>query len=458
MPPAPAASTPPAGLPARQLAHQLLTLVLRRGQNFGDAVADLPKLNSLPERDRAFTRLLVLTTLRRLGQIDAVLGQHLQLKTTPAAVVDILRLTAAQLWWLETPPHAAVDMAVRLAVYTNQPHLKGLVNAVARKLSAAPVPADSAIKLLPDWLLQSWTAAYGADAVSAIARQQILEPPLDITVKKDAAAWAQKLNAVLLPTGSLRLTDAGKVEDLPGYGEGAWWVQDAAAALPAKLLGEVRGKTVVDIGAAPGGKTAQLAAAGANVIAVERNPARAETLKQNLQRLRLTAEIVVADALTWQPDRKVDAVLLDAPCSATGTLRRHPEIAWLKDRLDIRKQATAQTALLNHVGSWLPAGATLVYAVCSLQPEEGLHQVAALLANQPRLQRVPVPASAIGGLTACITPEGDLRTLPHQLPGGIDGFYAATLRADASTRTPGSERIDHFIERHKKTLRGLAEK
>ncbi len=434
MPPSAVPSSPPSGLPARQLAHQLLTLILRRGQNFGDAVADLPKLNSLPERDRAFTRLLVLATLRRLGQIDAVLAAHLQLKNTPAVVVDILRLTATQLWWLETPAHAAVDMAVRLAVYTNQPHLKGLVNAVARKLSAAPVPADSALKILPDWLLQSWTTAYGADAVSAIARQQVLEPPLDITVKADAAAWAVKLNAVLLPTGSLRLQDAGKVEDLPGYAEGAWWVQDAAATLPVKLLGDLRGKTIVDIGAAPGGKTAQLAAAGATVIAVERNPARAETLRQNLQRLRLNAEIVVADAVAWKPERPVDAVLLDAPCSATGTLRRHPEIAWLKDRLDIRKQASLQTALLNHVSGWLPAHATLVYAVCSLQPEEGLNQVAALLKSNQRLQRVAVAGPAIGGLTSCITPEGDLRTLPHQLPGGMDGFYASILKVDASAR------------------------
>ncbi len=434
MPPSAVPSSPPSGLPARQLAHQLLTQILRRGQNFGDAVVDLPKLNSLPERDRAFTRLLVLATLRRLGQIDAVLAAHLQLKNTPAAVVDILRLTATQLWWLETPAHAAVDMAVRLAVYTNQPHLKGLVNAVARKLSAAPVPADSALKILPDWLLQSWTTAYGADAVSAIARQQVLEPPLDITVKADAAAWAAKLNAVLLPTGSLRLQDAGKVEDLPGYAEGAWWVQDAAATLPVKLLGDLRGKTIVDIGAAPGGKTAQLAAAGATVIAVERNPARAETLRQNLQRLRLTAEIVVADAVAWKPERPVDAVLLDAPCSATGTLRRHPEIAWLKDRLDIRKQASLQTALLNHVSGWLPVHATLVYAVCSLQPEEGLNQVAELLKSNQRLQRVAVAGPAIGGLTACITPEGDLRTLPHQLPGGMDGFYASILKVDASAR------------------------
>ena len=315
---------------------------------------------------------------------------------------------------------------MQLAVQSGQARLKGLVNAVARKIAAAPVPQDSVKNLLPPWLLQSWTQAYGADAVNTIARAQLMEPALDISVKADAASWAEKLQASVLPRGSLR-RETGRVEDMPGYEDGAWWVQDAAAALPAQLLGDVHGKTVVDIGAAPGGKTAQLAAAGARVIAVERDPARAELLRSNLARLCLTAEIVVADAAQWKPSVAVDAVLLDAPCTATGTLRRHPEIAWQKSMLDVRRLAQQQTALLRHVAGWLPAGALLVYAVCSLQPEEGEGQIAALLRGNADLRRVPVMPPD----PAWRTPEGDLRTLPHQMKGGMDGFYAACLRKSA---------------------------
>ena len=415
---------------ARSLAHRLFGLVLRRGQNFGDAVAALPELGRLPERDRAFVRLLVLLTLRRLGQIDALLAPHVQLKVTPGPVVDVLRLTAAQLLWLKTPPHAAVDTAVVLTEQLKQPRLKGLVNAVARKIGLMDPPANDPQLILPGWLYQSWRDAYGMTALNAMVQQQVKEPALDITVKEDAAGWAEKFGAEILPTGSLRLKDAGRVEDLPGYAEGGWWVQDAAAALPARLLGDVRGKTIVDLGAAPGGKTAQLAAAGARVIAVERNPARAAVLQQNLARLKLTAEVVVADAGVWRPDGPVDGVLLDAPCTATGTLRRHPEIAWLKDRLDVQKLAAAQAALLRHVAGWLPVGVTLVYAVCSLQPEESEVQIEALLAENKALARVPVGADDLGGWGEALTPSGDLRTLPGLWAkrGGMDGFYAARLK------------------------------
>lgn len=436
--PAAPIQSPAAGLPSRVLAHQLLTLIVRQGQSFNDALVELPQMNPLPERDRAFVRLLVLLTLRRMGQIDAALAQHITMKNTPPAVVDILRLTAAQLWWLKTPAHAAVDSAVNLAEKRGQVKLKGLVNAVSRKLSAQPVPADNPAQILPQWLLQSWTQAYGADTVANMVRAQMMEPALDITVKSDAAEWAEKLQATVLPTGSLR-REAGRVDAMAGYDEGAWWVQDAAAVLPTKLLiamlgatgQDVRGKTIVDIGAAPGGKTAQLAAAGAKVIAVERNPDRAKLLRENLARLKLEAEIVVADATQWKPSQPVDAVLLDAPCSATGTLRRHPEIAWLKSRLDVLQQAKLQAALLRHVAGWLPAGGLLLYAVCSLQPEEGEQQITGLLAQNRGLSRVAVTPALLDGQTGWITPAGDLRTLPHQLKGGMDGFYAAALRKKA---------------------------
>ena len=419
-----------AGLATRALAHRLLGLVLRRGQSFGDAVAALPELDQLEERDRAFVRLLVLLTLRRLGQIDGLLGSHLQLKTTPGPVVDVLRLTAAQLLWLKTPPHAAVMTAVDLTEQLRQPRHKGLVNAVARKLSAMALPANDPQQILPAWLLQSWREAYGLPIVNAIVQQQLSEPPLDITVTGDRELWAQQFGAEVLPTGSLRLKDAGRIEALPGYQEGTWWVQDVAATLPAMMFGQVRGKTIVDLGAAPGGKTAQLAAAGAHVIAVERNPQRAQTLRQNLVRLHLDAEIVVADALTWRPSGAVDGVLLDAPCTATGTMRRHPEIAWLKNQLDVTKLATSQTALLQHVVSWLPVKVPFVYAVCSLQPAECEMQVDAVLAKHQFLRRVPLSGSELGGWAEAVTPLGDLRTLPSHWAslGGMDGFYAARLQ------------------------------
>jgi len=316
------------------------------------------------------------------------------------------------------------------------PHLKGLANAVLRRVAAEGVALlgdrDPARLNTPAWLWDSWTASYGEAATRAIAAAHLNEAPLDLTPRSDALFWAGQLDAELLPSGTLRRASGGIVSELPGFAEGAWWVQDAAAALPARLLGDVRGKTVADLCAAPGGKTAQLAQAGAHVVAVDRTDARLVRLRQNLARLKLTAETVVADATQWQGG-PFDAVLLDAPCSSTGTIRRHPDIPWLKREDDIATLTTLQRSLLARAVELVKPGGPLVYCTCSLEPEECEAIVTDLLTRDSRLRRCPVTGADVGGRDEFLTANGDLRTLPCHLPdatpqlGGMDGFYAARL-------------------------------
>jgi 16S rRNA (cytosine967-C5)-methyltransferase len=426
----------PAGRDARRAAFDLIRRVLRKGRALEQALADNPRLDALAPRDRAFARHLAATTLRRLGQIDAVLAQFLDkpLKPKLNAVQDLLRLGTAQLLFLQVPAHAAVDQTVGLAAGVRVGPHRGLLNAVLRRIDrerdGLTEGQDAARLNAPDWLYARWTEAYGADTAHAIAAAHLGEPPLDLTVKADPDAWADRLGAQRLPTGSLRLTGGtGEVRRLPGYRDGAWWVQDAAAALPARLLGDVAGRRVFDLCAAPGGKTAQLAAAGAHVMAVDRSAERLRQLEANLQRLDLAAATVAAELQTWTPPDPPDAVLLDAPCTATGTLRRHPDIAHLKRPEDVRQMAGLQAELLAAAAATLPAGATLVYAVCSLEPEEGVERVEALLRERSDLQRRPVDPAELGVPGAAITAAGDLRTLPCHWPdlGGLDGFYAARL-------------------------------
>jgi len=287
---------------------------------------------------------------------------------------------------------------------------------------------------LPPWLLARWSAHYGETTAREMALALGHEPSLDLTVKSDAAQWASRLHGEVLPTGSVRTVLHGAVTMLPGFTEGQWWVQDAAAALPVRLFGDIAGKSVADLCAAPGGKTAQLAQAGARVTALDRSPARVARLRENLNRLSLQAETVVADAVEWTgPVDGFDGVLIDAPCTSTGTIRRHPDVAWLRQESDIAAMTVLQQRLLKKSVSLLKSGGTLVYCTCSLEPEEGEQAVAALLAAEPALRRVPIEASEVSGLSEIITAEGDLRTLPSHLPhadpklGGLDGFYAARL-------------------------------
>lgn len=423
----------------RLLALDLLKTVLRRGQAFDESFNAHEGLSRLEKRDRAFAHLLVATVLRRLGQLDDVIAACLDKpQEIKADLRDILRLGSAQLLFLKTPPHAAVDTMVELAGRANAtaPY-KGLVNAVLRRLARegeALLAAQDAARLnTPDWLWLNWRKAWGVPQARALATAHLGEAPVDISVVKDPAGWAEKLAARLLPTGSLRLPpESPGVTELPGFEEGAWWVQDAAAALPVLLLGEVKGKRVLDLCAAPGGKTAQLLARGAVVTAVERSAPRAQRLRGNLARLRLSAEIVEEDALRFKPEAKFPFVLLDAPCTATGTTRRHPDVTRLKTPEDMERLCALQARLLDHaVTRLLAPGGKLVYAVCSLQPEEGERQIEALLERHPGLRREPLAPTELNGCADLITADGNLRCFPHlQFPGadgGMDGFFAARL-------------------------------
>jgi 16S rRNA (cytosine967-C5)-methyltransferase len=350
-----------------------------------------------------------------------------------------LLIGAAQILWMDVPDHAAVDLSVRL-VQSDRRAAKyaGLVNAVLRRCAREGAGIVEEVKAdtldIPPWLLKRWIAHYG----EATAREMALaighEPSLDLTVKSDASQWAARLHGELLPTGTVRTLLQGSVTMLPGFAEGQWWVQDAAAALPVRLFGDVKDKTIVDLCAAPGGKTAQLAHAGARVIALDRSPARVARLKDNLARLSLAAETVTADATEWQGEAGgFDGVLIDAPCTSTGTIRRHPDVAWLRHEADIPALVGLQKRLLQKAASLLKPGGTLVYCTCSLEVEEGEAQIAALLSAESSLKRVPAAASEVAGLSEILNSEGDLRTLPCHLPhadprlGGMDGFYAARL-------------------------------
>jgi 16S rRNA (cytosine967-C5)-methyltransferase len=425
-------SQPPS---ARHVALDLVGAVLRRRRPLDDAIDDNPAMHQLSGRDRAFARLLVATVLRRLGQIDALIADCLKTPLAPraAAVHDILRLGIAQLLFLRTPPHAAVATSVDIAHSRGFLSHKGLVNAVLRRLSIegpARVEKQDAARLnTPDWLWQSWRRAYGEATARAIATAHLKEAPLDLTLRQDSALWAERLQGTLLPTGTLRRSAGGSIIALPGYTEGAWWVQDAAAALPARLFGDIGGREVVDLCAAPGGKTAQLAVAGARVTAIDRSTRRLERLVANLDRLGLPIEAMAADALTWRPRQAVDAVLLDAPCTTTGAIRRHPDVPHLKLPEDVARMSVVQENLLHAAVEMLRPGGTLVYCTCSLEPQEGSERVASLLAEGAPMKRLPIEPGEFGVCEDWVTPEGDLRTLPCHFAeyDGIDGFYGARL-------------------------------
>ncbi|MCH2393379.1 RsmB/NOP family class I SAM-dependent RNA methyltransferase [Oceanibaculum sp.] len=420
----------------RAVALATLSAVLDRNRPLEEAF-DEAAGNGLSARDRGFARLIASTALKRLGQTDALIAHCLE-KPLPASAQPVrhaLRLGVTQLLFLDVPAHAAIDSAVSLLAKTRHAGFKGLANAVLRRLDregkALLESQEAAWLNMPDWLWHALAGAYGEATARAIAAANLTEPPLDISVKADAALWAERLEGTLLPTGTIRRGFGGAIADLPGYEEGAWWVQDAAAALPARLLGDVAGKDVIDLCAAPGGKTAQLAAAGARVTAIDRSAKRLERLSRNLQRLGLSATTEAADGTAWTPNEPADALLLDAPCSATGTIRRHPDVALGKTPADVTKLAALQDRLLDHAAKLVKPGGLMVYATCSLLPAEGEERIAALLGRAAgKWERVPVDPAEIGGWAECVTPDGDVRTLPSHLAdeGGVDGFYAARLR------------------------------
>ncbi|MDR3464009.1 MAG: transcription antitermination factor NusB [Beijerinckiaceae bacterium] len=398
------------------------------------------RLQSLDARDQSLTRSIVTASLRRLGTVRGAIATRLA-QGLPRQAPEIewtLIVAATQILFLEIPDHAAVDLAVRaVRLEKKSAPFAGLVNAtlrsIARARDAILAESDPLDQDVPAWLAARWRKTYGETTAHAIAAAIREEPTLDITVKSHAEEWAVRLGARILPTGSLRVGSHRPVTELDGYAEGAWWVQDAAAALPASLLPLQPGMRVADFCAAPGGKAAQLAAAGVQLTAIDRSAERLRRLSANLERLGLTAELVVADATSFK-SAPFDAVLVDAPCLGTGTLRRHPDIAWTKKPGDLAALTALQSRLLDKAVEMTVPGGTIVYCTCSIEPEEGENQIAALLRRNPDVMRSPIAASEIGGLGELINAQGELRSLPSHLAGpeprfaGIDGFFAARLK------------------------------
>jgi 16S rRNA (cytosine967-C5)-methyltransferase len=429
--------TTPAGLAARAAAAGLIAGVLDRRQPL-DALLDSDRaFAALEDRDRRLARAIASTALRRHGEVHALLDRLIEKKPPRSRdFFHVLEIAVTQVLFMQVADHASVSLAIdQVAADPKIRHLKGLANAVLRRIArerdALIAYIDSARLDAPEWLWDRWVATYGQDTARAIAEAHLAEPALDVSVKDDPAGWAAKLGGAITATGSVRLADAGSVEALTGYGDGAWWVQDMAATIPATLLGDVSGKRVADLCAAPGGKTAQLAAAGAVVTALDISANRLKRLSANLDRLHLSAETVAANLLDWQPAEPFDCVLLDAPCSSTGTIRRHPDVAWLKTPEDIVALAGVQARMIDRAAALLKPGGVLVYCTCSLEPEEGEAQLAGALARNGLTLR-PVAAAEVGGLAAAITPQGTIRTLPCHDAGagvapGMDGFFVMRL-------------------------------
>ncbi|HVY19982.1 MAG TPA: transcription antitermination factor NusB [Bauldia sp.] len=421
------------GFGARAVAVALLASVVEKRQPLDATLENDKAFAALDTRDKALARAIVGTTLRHYGTIDAILSSLIQKRPRGAGTLNrILETATAQLLFMGVADHAAVSVAIdQLAADRDGAHFKGLANAVLRRIAREreTLLAEFAMPEgdTPEWLWRRWVAAYGEATARAIADAHHTEPSLDLSVKSDPADWAAKLDGIVLPTGSVRTVAGGDVPSLAGYAEGQWWVQDAAAALPAKLLGDVAGKRIADLCAAPGGKTAQLAAAGAVVTAVDISSPRLERLAANLKRLNLAAETVASDVLKWQPAAEFDAILLDAPCTATGTIRRHPDVVWLKRAEDVAALAKLQAKMIDHALGLLKPGGTLVYCTCSLEPEEGEGHAAGRTVD-------PIRPDEVVGLAEIITPAGTIRTLPSHLPNanprlaGLDGFFVMRLR------------------------------
>ncbi|MEE8370534.1 MAG: transcription antitermination factor NusB [Sphingomonadales bacterium] len=430
------------GLKSRRAALNILSGVFEK-QAFLDDVAGQVFAGSknLSPGERAFALRLAGTTLRRWGHLQLVIGQLLErpLNRKAAAVHHILGLGLAQILFMETATHAAVSTSVELAAKHRNARtraLKGLVNAVLRrgareKDDLLETLDDQPLANLPAWLAKRWSGNFGADAAKELARALLERPPLDLTLKAggDGEKWLTALEGRQIISGSIRSEAKGAISELAGYGDGAWWVQDLAASLPARLLAPVEGLQVADLCAAPGGKTLQLAAMGGCITAVDRSIGRLERLRANIRRSGLSAEVVEADILRWQPAQLFDAVLLDAPCSATGTIRRHPEIPWIREGLDLSGLSDVQDRLLAAAWKLLKPGGKLVYSVCSLEPEECEARIERHLARNADAGRRMIEPSEVGGLTGVISATGDLRTWPTTAAeaGGMDGFFASRL-------------------------------
>ena len=440
-----ATEQPIAGLLARRVACEAVASLLGRagGRSLEEALRQAGRDKALSPNDAGLAKAIATATFRRFGYLRKALAERMvQGLPTDPRLLALLATGAAQILDLTVADHAAVDLAVRLAkADPQQRHLSGLVNAVLRRLARErdmilAAQGDPLDHNTPAWLAARWRAAFGEATARSIAAAHLIGAPVDLTLKGDPAEWQAHLGGLALPLGSLRLAGIDTpITELPGYGEGNWWVQDAAAALPARLIQARPGERIADLCAAPGGKTAQLAAAGAQVLAVDRSAPRLDRLRENLARLGLEAQIHVGDALVLPETDAFDAVLLDAPCSSSGTIRRHPDVAWTKSEGDIARLAELQSRLLDKAARLVRPGGRLVYCTCSLEPEEGEAQIAAFLGRNPHFARMPVSPAELAGHAEMVDSAGDLRTLPCHLGGGdpqgvggLDGFFASRLQ------------------------------
>ena len=417
------------GVQARRSAVYLLDQVLGEEPRLMSELLTGGALDKLPPDDRARAQRLATETLRGLERADRLLQKHLK-KSPPLTVQNALRVGTVELCQ-GGAAHGVVNAMVTLvSQHRTLSHLKGLTNAVLRKVAADGPAAWDALRAprLPKWLRGPLVEAWGADAMAAMEAAHFAGAPLDITAKGDAAALAAATGGTLLPTGSVRIADAGQVSTMPGFAAGDWWVQDAAAAIPVRVLAPQPGEAVLDLCAAPGGKTMQLAAAGATVRAVDSSAPRMARVTENLARVGLKAETVTRDAR--QVTGTYDAILLDAPCSATGTLRRHPDLPYAKDGSEFGELIALQEELIDHAWSLLRPGGRLVFCTCSLLPDEGEVQVDEALERHGDMTADPAALELPGVEPAWITPEGGLRLRPDYWPerGGMDGFYIACLR------------------------------
>lgn len=428
------------GLSSRLAALHLLSQILGSKKMIDVAFEGDKAFEALPQRDRGFVRMLVTTVLRRRGQLDDLIARALNKGEIPRpdTLKYILYIGICQILFMDVADHAAVDTSVELADRYNMDGKKGFVNAILRRMTSDgrvwEAQQDAAALNMPDWLYAQWVDDYGAVRAKDIALASLTEASLDISVKNKGQKndIAGRLDALVLPTGTLRRPHGGHVTDFSGFEAGEWWVQDASSALPATLFGDIDGKSVLDLCAAPGGKTMQLAAQGASVVAVDRSASRMTTLSQNLTRVGLIdkVSVVIEDGTVWKPLEKFDFILLDAPCTATGTIRRHPDLLSLKGEKDQAGLESIQERLLANIPNLLNVGGTLIYCTCSLQKAEGEGQIAKFLNAHTSFGRVPIRREEFGNIEGMVNAEGEVRILPYHLKeaGGMDGFFIARLK------------------------------
>lgn len=428
------------GINSRLVATMLVTRVVDDGRNI-DALCDrqhgLRAFLSLNDRDQSLARAMAITALRNRNRIDFVFRKLMNrpLPKNARFLINALHIASAQILFMDVPDRAAVNIAVSaIGNDRRTSRFKSLANAVLRRMTREKeelLQASEAASPFPNWLTKMLRSNYGKENMLRVAQAITNPAALDITVKSDAEIWAKKLDGRLLATGSIRLNSTKPVSELEGYQDGEWWVQDAAAALPARMIDIEKGSDVLELCAAPGGKTAQLAAAGYAVTAVDISQPRLARLKENLERLKLSADVVEADILEWSPDKEFDAVLLDAPCSSTGTMRRHPDTLWAKKHEDISQLANLQFELVQRAATYLKPGGQLVFSNCSILKEEGENLIHRILQACPDLSISPIAEDTIPGTSEMINGQGAIRSLPFHLTneacpqmGGLDGFFA----------------------------------